>query len=210
MIKYIIVDFGMGNLHSVKNAFEFLGKQVEISSDPETVAKAQAIILPGVGAFPDAAEALKSKGLFELLRDKALNQKVPFLGICLGMQLLLTKSYEFRECEGLSLIDGTCEKIQAGDLKIPHIGWNSLSFENKNSPLLCGLKEGDYVYFVHSFAAKLKDKTNLTAATFYGQQIPGIIEKDNIFGCQFHPEKSEKVGLKILDNFCDYCAGKIK
>lgn len=204
IMEYIIVDYGMGNLHSVKNAFEYLGRQVEITGDYEKIANAKAIILPGVGAFPDAAEALKSKGLFELLKQKAQVEKVPFLGICLGMQLLLSKSYEFRECEGLNLIEGSCEKIDAQGLKIPHIGWNSLSF-SKKSPLLCGLQKDCYVYFVHSFGAKLKDESDLTAFTEYGTKIPAIIEKDNVFGCQFHPEKSEKVGLTILENFCKYC-----
>ncbi len=208
-MKYIIADYGMGNLHSVKNAFEYLGKDAEISSDYNTISLAEAIILPGVGAFPDAVKALREKDLFSLLQKKAKQDKVPFLGICLGMQLLLSKSYEFKECEGLDLISGSCVKITAENLKIPHIGWNDLFHEKKDSPLIADIKENSFVYFVHSFRAELKDKNNLVSYTVYGEQIPAIIQNGNVFGCQFHPEKSEKTGLKIIENFCNYCENRL-
>ncbi len=193
-----IIDYGMGNLHSVKNALDFLGIENFISSDKEKLASADALILPGVGAFPDAMESLHRDGLVDFIREQTKTKKL--LGICLGMQLLLEKSYEVRECEGLGLIRGKVIRITAPGLKIPHMGWNDLRFP-RETPLTAGLTEGDFVYFVHSFRADLASEDDLAAYTEYGERIPAIIGSGNVWGAQFHPEKSERVGLQILRNF---------
>lgn len=192
-----IIDYGAGNLLSVKKALDFLNIPSVVTSKKEDIKKSSAIILPGVGAFPDAMESLHKSGLVETIKEQA--RLKPFLGICLGMQLLFQKSFEFKECEGLGLIDGEVEKIVAEGLKIPHMGWNDLKIQN-NCPLLGGINEGDYVYFVHSFKAQTDDK-NINAYTIYGEKIPALVSNGNIYGAQFHPEKSSEVGLKILKNF---------
>lgn len=192
-----IIDYGAGNLLSVKKALDFLNIPSIVTSSAEDIEKSDAIILPGVGAFPDAMESLHKSGLVDTIKEQA--RLKPFLGICLGMQLLFQKSYEFKECEGLGLIDGEVKKIVAEGLKIPHMGWNDLKILN-NCPLLNGINEGDYVYFVHSFRAETDDK-NINAYTMYGEKIPALVSNGNIYGAQFHPEKSSEVGLKILKNF---------
>lgn len=193
-----IIDYGMGNLHSVKNALDFLEIDNFISSDKEKLAASDALILPGVGAFPDAMESLHRDGLVDFIREQTKTKKL--LGICLGMQLLLEKSYEVRECEGLGLISGEVIRITAPGLKIPHMGWNDLRFP-RETLLTAGLSEGDFVYFVHSFRAELACEDDLAAYTEYGERIPAIIGSGNVWGAQFHPEKSERVGLQILRNF---------
>ena len=192
-----IIDYGAGNLLSVKKALDFLNIPSVVTSKKEDIEKSSAIILPGVGAFPDAMESLHKSGLVETIKEQA--RLKPFLGICLGMQLLFQKSYEFKECEGLGLIDGEVKKIEADGLKIPHMGWNDLKIQN-NCRLLNGINEGDYVYFVHSFKAETDDK-NINAYTIYGERIPALVSNGNIYGAQFHPEKSSEVGLRILKNF---------
>ncbi len=201
--KIVIVDYGMGNLYSVKNALDFIGADSTISSDVGTIEKADALLLPGVGAFPDASEVIYSNGVADILKEQCLVKGKCLLGICLGMQLLLDSSSEVKLSKGLGLIKGTCEKIKDTGLKIPHIGWNDLVIDNE-SPLLKNTKNGDYVYFVHSYKAVLENRENLVSHTLYGEEIPAIIQNGNIFGCQFHPEKSEKVGLDILRAFKDY------
>ncbi|MBO5273525.1 MAG: imidazole glycerol phosphate synthase subunit HisH [Clostridia bacterium] len=193
-----IIDYGMGNLHSVKNALDFLEIDNFISSDKEKLAASDALILPGVGAFPDAMESLQRDGLVDFIHEQTKTKKL--LGICLGMQLLLEKSYEVRECEGLGLIPGEVIRITAPGLKIPHMGWNDLRFP-RETPLTAGLSEGDFVYFVHSFRAELACEEDLAAYAEYGERIPAIIGSRNVWGAQFHPEKSERVGLQILRNF---------
>ncbi|MBP3580874.1 MAG: imidazole glycerol phosphate synthase subunit HisH [Clostridia bacterium] len=204
-MKTVIIDYGMGNLHSVKNAFEFIGQQVVISSDFKDFDKADALILPGVGAFPDASKVLYESGAAEKIIELCTVKNKPLLGICLGMQLLLDESDEVKLSKGLGLIHGRCERIADTGLKIPHMGWNDLVVDDDSCPLLADTRTGDYVYFVHSFKANLADKSNLCAHTFYGEDIPAVIGNGkNVFGAQFHPEKSEKVGLGMLKSFAEF------
>ena len=197
-----IIDYGAGNLFSVQNALNFLGLPNEVSSDPKDLDRADGLILPGVGAFPLAMEKLRETGLVSCIRENA--QKKPLLGICLGMQMLFEESEEFTRTEGLSLIPGKIGKIVC-PYKIPHMGWNSLEFTQK-SPLLEGLSEGDSVYFVHSFMA-YTDGENISAQCDYGVKIPALVERGNVFGAQFHPEKSGEAGLQILHNFGSLAKG---
>ncbi len=193
-----IVDYGAGNIFSVKNALDYLGLDSKLTDAAAEIEAADEVILPGVGAFPAAMKMLESKGLVPVLQAQA--KKKPLLGICLGMQMLLEKSYEFEECEGLGLIGGTVERIDAPGLIIPHMGWNKLEM-GIDCPILKGLPEEVYVYFVHSFAAKNCDKS-LAAWVEYGGKIPAMVyDGGNVFGAQFHPEKSGEVGLQILKNF---------
>ncbi len=198
MKKIGIIDYGMGNLHSVKNALDFIGAESFVSDNKEELAAADGLILPGVGAFPDAMERLSEAGLDVFIKDYVKSK--PLIGICLGMQLLFDKSHEFRECEGLSLIGGEVVKIEAVGLKVPHMGWNELKLLNP-SPITASLKDGDQVYFVHSYMAKVKDSADLVAVTDYGSDVTAIVARGNVYGCQFHPEKSETVGLSILREF---------
>ena len=196
-----IIDYGAGNIFSVKNALDYLGLAGELTSDPEAIRKADALILPGVGAFPSAMQMLHDSGLTNIIQEEA--HKKPFLGICLGLQLMFESSEETPGVEGLHLLDGTIHRIPAAPgLKIPHIGWNDLTFPNKGR-LFRGIEEHSYVYFVHSFYLEAADSSIVTATTEYGTRIHASVEKDNIFACQFHPEKSSRIGLKILQNFVD-------
>ncbi len=208
-MKTVIIDYGMGNLHSVKNAFDFLGVDAQISSDYSALDKADALILPGVGAFPDASDVLYKSGAADKIQELCSVKEKPLLGICLGMQLLLDESDEVKTTKGLGLIHGRCEKITDTGLKIPHMGWNDLIIDDPKCPLFANTKNGDYVYFVHSFKAVLKNRENLCAHTFYGEQIPAVIGNGkNVFGAQFHPEKSEKVGLSMLKSFIEFVKEK--
>ncbi len=195
-----IIDYGVGNLFSLESSFSAIGENVKVTSDAEDLKKSERIILPGVGAFEDAAKKLKSSGLAEPLLDEAGRGK-PVLGICLGMQLLFTKSFEFGEHEGLNLIPGSVryigEVIPSG-LKIPHIGWNSLKLGAKSIIR----NEGEYVYFVHSYAAFCDEKF-ITATTNYGADLTAAVQNKNVYGVQFHPEKSGNTGLNILRAFCE-------
>ncbi len=198
-----IVDYGVGNLFSLKSSFAAIGAETVLTPDPEVIKKADKILLPGVGAFGDAAEKLKASGLGDLIVEEA-NKGKPLLGICLGMQLLLEKSYEYGEHEGLGLIKGEIRPISdviPKDLKIPHIGWNSLDFKG-SSPIFKYVKNGDFVYFVHSYYGANCDD-NVIATTEYGATLTAAVGNKNVFGCQFHPEKSGTVGLNILRGFCD-------
>lgn len=193
-----IIDYGAGNLFSVQNALNFLGIENIITKEKADIEKADKLILPGVGAFPDAMRMLSDAGLINVIKEQVKTK--PLMGICLGMQMLFEKSYEFGETEGLGLIPGTVELMKPeNDLLIPHIGWNALE-KNEECPLLQNVEEGDYVYFVHSFAA-VTDSKNVAAYCDYGMKVPGLVAKDNVYGCQFHPEKSGKTGLDILKNF---------
>ena len=199
----VIVDYGMGNLFSLCSSFEAIGVTAEVSSDPEVIKSADRIILPGVGAFADAAKKLRITGLDAVLINEAKKGK-PFLGICLGMQLLFDKSYEYGEHEGLGLIPGTVEPISAfipSGYKIPHIGWNALIMCNE-SPIFKYCKTGDHVYFVHSYCA-VTGIENVAAQTEYGAELTAAVQRENVFGCQFHPEKSGDTGLAILKAFCE-------
>ncbi|MCR5718379.1 MAG: imidazole glycerol phosphate synthase subunit HisH [Oscillospiraceae bacterium] len=193
-----IVDYGAGNIFSVKNALDYLGLDSKLTDSADEIRAADEVILPGVGAFPAAMKMLESKGLIPVLKTEA--QKKPLLGICLGMQMLLEKSYEFEECSGLGLIPGTVERIDAPGLIIPHMGWNKLEM-GIACPLLQNLPAEAYVYFVHSYAAR-HCETSLAAWVEYGGQIPAMVyDGGNVYGAQFHPEKSGEVGLQILRNF---------
>jgi len=198
-----IIDYGVGNLFSLKSSLDSLGVKAVVTADKSVLQNAERIILPGVGAFGDAAAKLRQSGLAEFIKEQAKEGK-PLLGICLGMQLLLDKSYEYGEHEGLGLISGEIRPISdviPSDLKIPHIGWNALSFTKEN-PLFKYINNGDHVYFVHSFyATNCNDSVIATAE--YGAALTAAVAKDNVFGCQFHPEKSGSVGLNILRAFCE-------
>lgn len=198
-----IADYGVGNLFSLQSSLKAAGGEAMVSKDPEVLLKADKIILPGVGAFGDAAKKLKLTGLETVILEQA-KKGTPILGICLGMQLLFEKSFEYGEHLGLGLIPGSvssiADRVPAG-YKIPHIGWNGLIFLEKRSPLFRDLNPGDYVYFVHSYSA-VDCEDYVSAKTEYGCLLTAAAEKDNVFGCQFHPEKSGPVGLSILRGFC--------
>ncbi len=192
-----VIDYGAGNLFSVMNALEYLKIPARLTSDREELQQADAMILPGVGAFPDAMRMLNATGLTAFLREEA--EKKPLLGICLGMQMLFEVSFEFEKTAGLGLIPGEIVKIPDTGLKIPHMGWNQLEF-NRECPLLDGVAEQDSVYFVHSYMAQT-DSKNVGAYCDYGVKVPALVWKNRIYGAQFHPEKSGAVGLRILQNF---------
>ncbi len=192
-----IIDYGMGNLRSVQKAFEFLGFEAVITDDPRVIGCADKVILPGVGAFADAIKTIREKKMDKEIFVAAKSGK-PFLGICLGMQLMFEKSCEYGEHQGLGLMKGEIRCLP-DTVKIPHMGWNSLHI-NMRSPLFEGLPEEPYVYFVHSYYLETEAPV-VSATTFYGKEIQVAAQQDNLFALQFHPEKSGKIGLKILENF---------
>ncbi|MCD8366210.1 MAG: imidazole glycerol phosphate synthase subunit HisH [Clostridiales bacterium] len=196
-----IIDYDAGNLRSVQKALAFLGEESVITRDPEKISGADRVILPGVGAFGDAMNTLKNLGLVPVIREVAQRQ-IPFLGICLGLQLLFESSEESPGAEGLGILKGRILRIpdQEG-LKIPHIGWNSLHLEHEGR-LFAGLPKNSYVYFVHSYYLQAEDEQIVKASTEYSAHIHASVEQGNVFACQFHPEKSGAVGLQILRNFC--------
>ncbi len=196
-----IIDYGVGNLFSLKSSMAAIGAEAVVTRDPAVIAAADHLILPGVGAFGDAAEKLKSAGMFSLVQEEAKKGK-PMLGICLGMQLLFDRSSEYGIHEGLGLVPGEVREIEGvipANLDIPHMGWNALHFL-KESPLFEGLQEGAHVYFVHSYAAFDCD-VHLLATAEYGVPLTAAVQNGNVFGTQFHPEKSGETGLRILKNF---------
>ena len=198
-----IIDYGVGNLFSLRSSFAAIGEEAVVTSDAAVISQADRLILPGVGAFEDAAKKLSDSGMAEVVKREAQSGK-SIMGICLGMQLLFEKSYEYGEHEGLGLIGGSVRPIADvidKELKIPHIGWNRLIVK-KQSPLFKYLSDGDCVYFVHSYyATDCEDAVTATAE--YSAELTASVEKDNVYGCQFHPEKSGDVGLKILKAFCE-------
>lgn len=198
-----IIDYGVGNLFSLKSSLAAIGAEAIVTKDEELIRSAEKIILPGVGAFEDAMNKLVASGLADVVKDEVKKGK-PLMGICLGMQMLFEKSFEYGEHEGLGLIPG--EVVPIGDvipenLKIPHIGWNALKFKAEN-PLFKYISDGDCVYFVHSFYAANCDDY-VTATAEYGAELTAAVRNGNVFGCQFHPEKSGNVGLNILRAFCE-------
>ena len=199
-----IIDYGVGNLFSLQCSLKKIGVEAVVTSDADVIKNADRIILPGVGAFGDAAKKLRSSGLVELITEEAKSGK-PFLGICLGMQLLFEKGFEYGEHEGLGFLKGNVipleNKIPA-NLNIPHMGWNALDFKEEKSPIFKYINDGDFVYFVHSFYATDCDDS-IIATSEYGIPVTAAVGKGNIFGCQFHPEKSGDVGLSILKAFCE-------
>ena len=199
-----IVDYGVGNLFSLRSSFAAIGVEAVVTSDKAVLSCADHVILPGVGAFGDAADKLRESGLFDFLRQLAATGK-PLMGICLGMQLLFEKGFEYGEHEGLGLISGEVRPISEvipQGLKIPHIGWNALRFAGDKHPLFKYLNEGDHVYFVHSFYDKNTDGS-VIATSEYGAPLTAAVARGNVCGCQFHPEKSGVVGLSILKAFCE-------
>ena len=199
-----IIDYGVGNLFSLKCSFESIGADICVTSDPKIIAKADRIILPGVGAFEDAAKKLRDSGLDKVIKKECAEGK-PLLGICLGMQLLFERSFEYGEHEGLGLIKGSIRPISDvidADLKIPHIGWNALHFGENKDELFKYLNEGDFVYFVHSYYGA-DCAESVIATTEYSAELTAAVRNKNVCGVQFHPEKSEKIGLSILKAFCE-------
>ena len=195
-----IIDYDAGNIKSVEKALEYLGQKVKITRDQKEILSADQVILPGVGAFGDAMGKIRSYGLESVIQD-AVRQGTPFLGICLGLQLLFEDSDETPGVKGLGLLPGGIRRIPDGEgLKIPHMGWNSLDIR-EGATLFKGIEGHPYVYFVHSYYLSAKHEEDVAAATFYSTKIHASVEHENIFACQFHPEKSGEVGLKILDNF---------
>ena len=195
-----IIDYDAGNIRSVEKAVRYLGKEVTVTSDPEKILAADRVILPGVGAFGDAMKRLHAMGLVEVIRQVA-ERGTPFLGICLGLQLLFEKSEESPGVPGLGLLQGEILRLpELPGLKVPHIGWNSLKYPNPGR-LFRGIPEDSYVYFVHSYYLKAQDEGIVTATTEYGTLVHASVESGNLFACQFHPEKSSETGLTILENF---------
>jgi glutamine amidotransferase len=192
-----IVDYKAGNIASVKKAFDHLGANTVVTDQPDAVAQAEKIVLPGVGHFA-ATKALDDSGLRETIIE-GIERKVPFLGICVGMQWMLASSEEAPEVHGLALWPGECSRFPFR-VKSPHVGWNSLQIRNRASRLLCGIKDGTFVYFTHSYRVPLLSST--AAECEYGGGFSAAVEQDNMFGVQFHPEKSGSAGLKMLENFC--------
>lgn len=198
-----IIDYGVGNLFSLQSSLRAIGIDADYTGNPAEIRKADKLILPGVGAFRDAREALRSTGLDRVVQEEAGKGK-PLMGICLGMQMLFNRSYEYGEYEGLGLIPGEIVPMEGRipkDLPIPHIGWNELMLKQP-SPLMKNTANGDYVYFVHSYYAETPAEY-VTATTDYGVEMTAAVQKDNVSGCQFHPEKSSEVGLSILKAFCE-------
>lgn len=197
-----IIDYDAGNIKSVEKAVQALGEVPVVTRDREEILRADKVILPGVGAFGDAMKKIRSYGLEEVIQE-TVNRKVPFLGICLGLQLLFERSEESVGERGLGILKGEILRIPDGkNIKVPHIGWNSLKFP-KEGKLFKGVAEGSYVYFVHSFYLKAAEEEIVKATTEYSTLIHASVEKDNIFACQFHPEKSSEAGLRILKNFLE-------
>lgn len=194
-----IIDYGAGNLFSVKNAFDFLSVESVITKNPEELKAADKLLLPGVGAFPDAMRMLNESGLVDTIKEQV--KVKPLLGICLGMQMLFEKGYEFGETDGLGFIKGSVKLMEPENLAVPHMGWNSLEF-NVDSPLLEKCSDGEYVYFVHSYAAECPVE-NVAAYCDYGMKVPALVQNGNVYGAQFHPEKSGQTGLNILRCFAD-------
>ncbi len=198
-----IIDYGVGNLFSLKCSLLKIGTDAVVTSDPEMIKKADRIILPGVGAFGDASQKLKDTGLIPVIKEEVEKGK-PLMGICLGMQLLFEKGYEYGEHDGLGLLKGKVVPLEGkidASLQIPHMGWNSLDFK-KESPLFKYIKDGDYIYFVHSYYA-CDCEESLIATSQYGIPVTAAVGKGNVYGCQFHPEKSGETGLNILKAFCE-------
>lgn len=204
-MRVALVDYDSGNLHSAEKAFQLMGRdagaEVVVTSDPEVAARADRIVLPGDGAFPACRAALgEVDGMAEAIRDAVLTRGVPFMGICVGMQMLATTGHEYRETPGLDWIGGEIRAIAAPGLKVPHMGWNDLVIDRPH-PVLEGIATGDHAYFVHSWQFQVADPAHLLAHVEYGGAVTAVVGRDNIVGTQFHPEKSQAVGLRLIANF---------
>lgn len=204
-MKVALIDYDSGNLHSAEKAFQRMGREagaeIVVTSDPQVAARADRIVLPGDGAFPACREALGHvDGMAEALREAVLQRGVPFMGICVGMQMLATTGHEYRQTPGLDWIGGEVVAIEAPGLKVPHMGWNDLVIDRPH-PLLEGVQTGDHAYFVHSWQFRVADPAHLLAHVDYSGPVTAVVGRDNIVGTQFHPEKSQAVGLRIIGNF---------
>ena len=196
-----LLDYGAGNVRSVQKALTAAGGEVRLVSDPEAVRRADAVVLPGVGAFDDCVNAMQRQELFGATKDFIGTGK-PFLGICVGYQALFEKSQEFNSCAaGLGVFGGSVVRFAESGIKVPQIGWNEVEFEKPECPILKGIKSGSHFYFVHSYFPKPSDESIVAARTTYGETFASAVWRDNVFATQFHPEKSQKVGLKLLENF---------
>jgi len=203
MSEIAIIDYGMGNLRSVQKGLERVGCKAQVTREPQQIVSARGVVLPGVGAFSACMENLRRFGLVEAIREVVLQRK-PFLGICLGFQLLFTESEEFGPQKGLDLFPGKVVGFHPQNgLKVPHMGWNRI-VKKKESPFLQGISDGDYLYFVHSYYVTPADVSVVATTTTYGTSFVSSIATDHLFACQFHPEKSQKIGLRILDNFARF------
>lgn len=204
-MRVALVDYDSGNLHSAEKAFALMGREVGaeviVTSDPDAVARADRIVLPGDGAFPACKAALEAvPGMVDALREAVLTRAVPFMGICVGMQMLAEIGHEYRDTPGLGWIGGQIDAIDAPGLKVPHMGWNDLAVLRPH-PVLEGIASGDHAYFVHSWQFRVTDPAHLLARADYGGPVTAVVGRDNIVGTQFHPEKSQDVGLRIIGNF---------
>lgn len=200
-----IIDYGMGNIHSVNKALGLYGVETIVTDKVEDIKSAEKLVLPGVGAFDDAKEELEKRGLIDLLLEQVRSKK-PFLGICLGMQLLFDQSEEAKVSKGLGLIKGSVKRFEAKEgRKVPHMGWNQLNHLKHDCPLLRDVQNDAYVYFCHSYYPAPSDQNLVAASTDYGMDFAALVWKENLFGVQFHPEKSQAVGLKIMENFVKVC-----
>ncbi|MDP2168470.1 MAG: imidazole glycerol phosphate synthase subunit HisH [Thermodesulfovibrionales bacterium] len=197
-----IIDYGMGNLRSVEKGFQKVGADARVVTDPKAIDDADGVVLPGVGAFKDCMRNLSDLNLTDAVL-KAIRKGKPFLGICLGLQVLFSESEEFGTCKGLDIFKGKVLRFPHNELKVPHMGWNSINIKNR-PPILDGVPDRGYVYFVHSFYVEPEDKGIVAATTDYGLEFTSMVWKDNIFATQFHPEKSQSLGLKILKGFGDF------
>ena len=200
-----LVDFGAGNLRSVEKTLDAVGARVIVTADPEAVLSAEKVVLPGVGAFADGVRALEERGLVSALREIAA-RGTPLLGICVGMQLMFERGEEHGDHDGLALLPGTVRRLPEAGLKVPHTGWNRVR-ATRPSPLLQGLPEGAFAYFNHSYYCDAAEPADVLARTAYGLTYPSVVERGSLWGVQFHPEKSQQVGMKILRNFVDRCRG---
>jgi glutamine amidotransferase len=201
VFETVIIDYGMGNLRSVEKAVEAVGGTPVITGDPDAVRKTARLILPGVGAFGDAMENLRRNGMDQAIRE-AVSAGKPLLGLCLGLQLIFTKSEEFGNHEGLNLIPGNVRRFDEPGLRVPHVGWNQIEGDRQN-PLLKDIPEGSYFYFVHSFYVEPAESEDILRWTSYGRRFCSIACRDNVWGAQFHPEKSQETGKKLLRNFLE-------
>ena len=207
-MRVALVDYDSGNLHSAQKAFALMGRQtgaeITVTSDPKVVAQADRIVLPGDGAFPACKAALEAvPGMVDALREAVERRAVPFMGICVGMQMLAEIGHEYRDTPGLGWIGGQIDAIDALGLKVPHMGWNDLAVLRPH-PVLDGIQTGDHAYFVHSWQFQPTDPAHLLADVDYGGPVTAIVGRDNIVGTQFHPEKSQAVGLRIIENFLNW------
>lgn len=207
-MRVALIDYDSGNLHSAAKAFQLMGQdtgaEIVVTSDPDIAAKADRIVLPGDGAFPACRMALgEVDGMAEALREAVIGRGVPFMGICVGMQMLASKGFEYRETAGLDWIGGEIIEIDAPELKVPHMGWNDLVIDYPH-PVLAGVETGAHAYFVHSWHFRVKDPAHLLAHVDYGGKVTAMVARDNIVGTQFHPEKSQAIGLQIIANFLNW------